>query len=243
MRLLILGANSDVAHAVARKFACETKADLILASRSLEALEIKASDIRVRCRVDVQAVAFDALDTESHAAFYAGLTPKPDGVVLAFGYNGEQQRAQEDFNEAARIIDTNFRGAVSILEIIAADFQARRSGFIIAVGSVAGLRGRRSNYIYGAAKGALAIYLDGLRNRLFKANVRVMTVLPGFIDTKMTAGMDLPGMLTATTDQVAEDIYTAHQKDKDRIYTRWFWRWIMLIIRAIPAPVFNRLSL
>ena len=108
---------------------------------------------------------------------------------------------------------------------------------------MAGLRGRQSNYIYGAAKGALKIYLDGLRNRLFKSRVRVLTVLPGFIDTKMTTGMDLPKVLTATADQVADDIYAAFKKGKDRIYTRWFWRWIMLIIRAVPEPIFKRLSL
>lgn len=243
MRLLLLGANSDVAHAVARKWAGKQKADIILASRDMAALELKAQDLRVRCEATVETAAFDALDTCSHRTFYQNLDPKPDGVVLAFGYNGDQQKAQEDFEEAGRIIDINFRGAVSILEIIAADFQTRRSGFIIAIGSVAGLRGRQSNYIYGAAKGALAVYLSGLRNRLSKAGVRVMTVLPGFIDTKMTAGMDLPQLLTASPEQVAEDIHAAHVKTKDRVYTRWFWRWIMLIIRAIPEPLFKRLSL
>lgn len=242
-RLLILGANSDVAHAVARKWADSRKTNIILASRDMDALDIKARDLRVRCDATVETVAFDALDTGSHQAFYQKLEPKPDGVILAFGYNGDQQKAQADFDEAGRIIDINFRGAVSILEIIAADFQARQSGFIIAIGSVAGLRGRQSNYIYGAAKGALAIYLSGLRNRLSKSNVRVMTVLPGFIDTKMTAGMDLPQLLTASPGQVAEDIYAAYTKARDGIYTRWFWRWIMLIIRSIPEPLFKRLSL
>jgi decaprenylphospho-beta-D-erythro-pentofuranosid-2-ulose 2-reductase len=243
MRLLILGANSDVAHAVAQKWACAEKADLVLASRDLAALDLKARDLRARGSGFVEIAHFDALDYDGHAVFYHNLSPKPDGVVLAFGYNGLQHKAQEDFSEAARIIDTNFKSAVSILEIVAADFQSRRTGFIIAIGSVAGLRGRQSNYVYGAAKGALAIYLDGLRNRLCKHNVRVMTVLPGFIDTKMTAGMNLPGLLTATPAQVAGDIYAAHLNAKDRIYTRWFWRWIMVVIRAIPAPLFNRLSL
>jgi decaprenylphospho-beta-D-erythro-pentofuranosid-2-ulose 2-reductase len=243
MHILILGANSDVAHAVAKKLACTEKADLYLASRDLEQLESKARDIRVRCDVQVNTLAFDATDTRSHADFYNHLNPKPDGVVLAFGYNGVQERAQADFAEAGCIIDTNFRGAVSILEVVAADFEKRCTGFIIAISSVAGLRGRQSNYIYGAAKGALKIYLDGLRNRLFKSRVRVLTVLPGFIDTKMTTGMDLPKVLTATADQVADDIYAAFKKGKDRIYTRWFWRWIMLIIRAVPEPIFKRLSL
>ncbi len=243
MNLLILGGNSDVAHAVALEFANKADADIILASRDLELLEKKAKDIEIRCDGKVRAIAFDATDLPSHAAFYDRLNPKPDVVVAAFGYLGDQARAQSDAGEALRIIETNFTGAASILEIVAADFEKRKMGVIIGIGSVAGLRGRKSNYLYGAAKGALGVYLSGLRNRLSKCGVRVITVLPGFIDTKMTAGMGLPGLLTATPRQVAEDIFNAVRKSKDTIYTRWFWRWIMVIIRAIPEPLFKRMSL
>ena len=243
MRLLILGANSDVAEATARQFAQSAKADLILASRNLELLEKKVRDIQTRYDVNARAVAFDALNRASHAAFYQQLDPKPDGVVLAFGCMQDQQTAQADVGVAQKIIDTNFSGAVSILEIIAADFQERGRGFIIAIASVAGDRGRQSNYIYGAAKGALGIYLSGLRNRLSGHGIRVITVLPGFIRTKMTDDLDLPPLLTATPRQVAEDIFRAYTKSKDVIYTRWFWRWIMTVIRAIPEPIFKRLSL
>ncbi len=243
MRLLVLGANSDVAIATAQQFARQSGADLILASRNLELLEKKAQDIQIRYDVSARAVAFDAVDHQTHAAFYDDLEPKPDGVILAFGHMGEQQAAQSDFMAAKKIIDTNFSGAVSILEIIAADFERRGRGFIIGIASVAGDRGRQSNYLYGAAKGALGIYLSGLRNRLSKHNVDVITVLPGFIRTKMTEGLDLPSLLTATPRQVAEDIFRAHQKSKEIIYTRWFWRWIMAIIKAIPESIFKRLSL
>jgi short-subunit dehydrogenase len=243
MHVLILGANSDVAHALAKKLACTDNANLYLASRDLELLDLKARDVHVRCGVQALALPFDATDYASHDDFYERLDPKPDGVVLAFGYNGVQQKAQEDFTEACRIIDINFRGAVSILEIVAADFEKRRAGFIVAIGSVAGLRGRRSNYIYGSAKAALQIYLDGLRSRLCQSDVQVLTVLPGFMDTKMTAGMALPKVLTATAEQAADDIYAALKKRRHRVYTRWFWRWIMLIIRAVPEPIFKRLSL
>ncbi len=243
MRLLILGANSDVANATAHEFARQASAELILASRNIELLDKKARDLQVRYGVSTQAVAFEALDMDSHARFYEKLDPKPDGVLLAFGYLGEQQSAQSDFSGARKIIDTNFTAAVSILEIIAADFQRRKQGFIIGIASVAGERGRQSNYLYGAAKGALEIYLSGLRNRLSRCNVPVMTVLPGFIQTKMTEHIDLPGALTATPAQVAADIYRAHLKAKDVIYTRWYWRWIMSVIKAIPEPIFKRLSL
>ena len=243
MHLLILGANSDVAYATARQFATHAGTDLLLASRDLELLQKKAGDLEIRCRVSARAIPFDAADPATHKDFYDRLDPKPDGVVAAFGYLGDQVLAQEDFDEAQKIIQTNFVGAVSILEIIAADFQRRGQGFIIAIGSVAGERGRQSNYFYGAAKGALGIYLSGLRNRMSKHRVRIITVLPGFIQTKMTRNMRLPGLLTASPDQVARDIFRAYQKSKDVIYTRWFWRWIMAVIKAIPEPLFKRLSL
>ena len=243
MRLLVLGANSDVAIATAQHFAQQDGADLILASRNIELLEKKARDLQIRCQVKARAMVFDALDYPSHAGFWNEIEPMPDGIVLAFGHLGDQQGAQDDFGAAKKIIDTNFSGAVSILEIIAADFQRRQRGFIIGIASVAGDRGRQSNYLYGAAKGALGIYLSGLRNRLSKHNVQVITVLPGFVQTKMTQGLGLPPLLTATPGQVAADIYRAHRKSKDIIYTRWFWRWIMIIIKAIPEPIFKRLSL
>ncbi len=242
MNVLILGGNSDVAYALARQFASK-KADITLASRDLELLKKKAKDIEIRHHVSVQALAFDASETGSHQAFYDALDPKPDGVIVAFGYLGDQERAQSDAQEAQKIIHTNFTGAVSILEIVAADFERRRKGFIIGIGSVAGERGRQSNYFYGAAKGALGIYLGGLRNRLSKCQVHVATVLPGYIDTKMTSGLGLPALLTASPKQVAVDIFQGYHKSKNIIYTRWFWRWIMAIIKAIPESLFKRLSL
>jgi short-subunit dehydrogenase len=130
-----------------------------------------------------------------------------------------------------------------MLEVIAADFEERGHGMIIGISSVAGERGRQSNYIYGSAKAGFNAYLSGLRNRLSKRGVHVMTVLPGFINTKMTASLDLPGLLTAQPEEVAEDIYKAFQKKKNFLYTKWFWRWIMLIIKYIPEPVFKRMGL
>lgn len=243
MNLLILGANSDVAWAAAKLFAKRSGAALTLASRDMELLEKKARDIRARYGCDAQAVAFDAVDYASHKEFYTGLQPRPDGVILAFGVIGDQSEAQKNFGMARSIIDANFTGAVSILEIVAADFQRRGRGFIAGISSVAGDRGRQSNYIYGAAKAALTTYLSGLRNRLCKFDVQVITVLPGFIETKMTAALDLPGPITASPDQVASDIHAAWSKKRDIIYTRWFWRWMMAIIKCIPETIFKRMSL
>lgn len=243
MKILILGANSDVAYAFAKKMASIDHVDLYLASRNIKQLEKKTADLETRYNVDAQAVYFDALDDASHQSFYRELNPKPDGVVLAFGYLGDQTKAQNNFIEARTIIESNFIGAVSILEIIADDFEKNGYGFIVGISSVAGNRGRQSNYMYGAAKGALSIYLSGLRNRLSKSGVQVITVLPGFINTKMTQGLELPGFLTGSPDEIADDIYKAIQQKKDVIYTKWFWKWIMLIITSIPEKIFKRLNL
>lgn len=240
--VLILGAGSDIAQACAHAFASDG-CGLTLASRDTAKLEEVAEDIRIRHGSEVEVRAFDALDTDSHKQFYQSLPAAPDIVVCAFGYLGEQESAQGDFAQARRIIDTNYSGAVSILEVVAADFAARAAGVIVGIGSVAGDRGRQSNYIYGSAKGALAIYLAGLRSRLADSGVHVLTVKPGFVDTKMTAGLDLPPAITARPEQVARDIRKAVQKRRNIIYSIWIWRYIMLIIRSVPEAIFKRLSI
>jgi short-subunit dehydrogenase len=243
MNLLILGANSDMAQAIARKFAQAEQANLYLASRHLETLEKRAKDIKIRYEVEVKPLFFDATDYSSHLKFYANLDPKPDGVVLSFGHLGDQEKGQQTFKEVEQIVATNFLGAASILEIVAADFEERGHGFIIGISSVAGERGRQSNYIYGAAKSGLTVYLSGLRNRLFSKNVRVITVLPGFVHTKMTEDLDLPGPLTAEVKEIADDVYGTYKKGKDIVYCKWFWKWIMYIIKSIPERLFKRLRL
>ncbi len=243
MRLLILGANSDIALAAAAGFAQGLEADLILASRNVKRLEKKARDLELRFRGRAEAVFFDALDYDSHQAFYDSLDPKPDAVLLAFGHGGNQKKAQSDFEEGRRIVETNYLGAVSILEIIAADMESRGQGTIMAVSSVAGERGRKTNYAYGSSKAALTAYLSGLRNRLFDKGVRVITILPGFVRTKMTEGMDLPEKLTAAPEKVAGDIFRAYLRSKDVLYTPFIWRPIMALIKALPEFVFKRLNL
>lgn len=239
---LILGATSDIGAALAGAFASHGFG-LLLAARRPEALASLVSDVQIRHGVEALPVAFDALDYASHEAFYRALPHPPEVVICLFGYLGDQQQAQRDFAEAQRIIETNFTGAVSILNIVANDFERRGTGSIIGVSSVAGDRGRASNYYYGSAKAALTTYLSGLRNRLAGSNVHVLTVRPGFVATRMTQGMKLPPLLTATPERVARDVYRAYTQRKDAIYTIWPWRLIMLAIRAIPEPLFKRLSL
>jgi len=243
MNLLILGANADTAFALAKKFAQADKANLFLASRDLEMLAKKARDLELRYQVKAEPLFFDATDFASHPGFYAALDPKPDGVILAFGYLGDQEEGQGHFPEAKKIMDTNLMGAVSILEVMAADFEGRGHGFIIAFSSPAGDRGRQKNYLYGAAKGGLTIYLSGLRSRLHRRRVQVLTVIPGFIRTKMIEHLDLPARLPADPERVAADIYRAFRGGKDIVYTPWIWRWIMLAIKAIPEKLFKRMKM
>ncbi len=243
MYVLILGANSDIAQAVARKFAKEERANLYLASRDMGILQKRAQDITTRYQVSAQPLYFDATDYSSHAGFYAALNPKPDGVVVAFGFLGNQKLAQSSFSEARLIIETNYAGAVSILEIIAADFERRSHGFIVGMSSVAGERGRGSNYIYGSAKGAFSVYLSGLRNRLARSSVSVTTVLLGFVDTKMTRDLALPKRLVATPFDAGEDIFSAIRRSRDVAFIKWYWKWIMTVIKMVPETFFKRLHL
>ena len=240
--VLIIGAKSDIAKATAREYA-KHGYDLYLAARNSSELEAFSRDIITRTQRTIQLVELDILDYKSHQAFYDQLEEKPLGVISAIGYLGEQEKAQSNFDEAQQIMDTNYTGVVSLFNIIANDFEKRRSGFMVGISSVAGDRGRKSNYIYGSAKAALTAYLSGLRNRLYDAQVQVLTVKPGFVATKMTEDMDLPEKLTAQPEEVAEDIYKAQQKGKSMLYTKWIWRWVMLIIRSIPEFQFKKMSI
>ena len=240
--ILIIGAKSDIAKAIAREYA-KHGYDLYLAARNSDELKEFADDISVRTQRMVKLVELDILEYKSHKNFYRNLEDKPLGVISAIGYLGEQEKAQADFTEAQQIMDTNYTGVVSLFNIIADDFEKRKNGFIVGISSVAGDRGRKSNYIYGSAKAALSTYLSGLRHRLYDARVHVLTVKPGFVATKMTKGMDLPEKLTAQPEVVAEDIYKAQKKGKNTLYTKWIWKWVMLIIKNIPEHVFKKTSL
>jgi decaprenylphospho-beta-D-erythro-pentofuranosid-2-ulose 2-reductase len=240
--VLIVGAKSDIAKALAREYAMGGY-DIYLAARNSDELSEFVHDVTLRTQRVVKSVELDILDFASHQSFYDSLEEKPLGVITAVGYLGEQESAQKNFDEAKKIIDTNYTGVVSLINIIANDFEANRSGFIVGISSVAGDRGRKSNYIYGSAKAALSAYLSGMRNRLYEAKVNVLTVKPGFVATKMTEGMDLPENLTAQPEEVARDIFQAQQSGKNILYTKWKWRIIMTIIKMIPEWQFKKMSI
>ncbi|MDA7816621.1 SDR family oxidoreductase [Sulfurimonas sp.] len=240
--VLIIGAKSDIAKEVARTYA-KNGYNLYLAARKCEELEDLKQDIEVRSSVSVELKEFDITAYDTHKDFYDNLSEKPLGVIVVSGYMVDQRIAQNNWNESLQTINVNYTGAVSILNIVANDFENERRGFIVGVSSVAGDRGRKANYIYGSAKAAFSSYLSGLRNRLFESGVHVLTVKPGFVDTKMTENLDLPEKLTAQPTDVANDIYNAQQSGRNILYTKSIWMLVMLIIKNIPEFIFKKMSI
>jgi short-subunit dehydrogenase len=240
--VLILGATSDIAVAIAKKFA-DKKYALQLAARDPGQLAPIRSDIAIRYETTCTVHRFDATNFSSHREFFERLDPKPDITVCVFGVMEDEERAFSDFDLTRRMIDTNYTGAVSILNIAAQYYSGQKKGFIVGISSVAGERGRQSKLIYGSAKAAFSAYLSGLRNLLFKDNVHVVSVKPGFVYTRMTEDLKLPAPLTAQPSEVADAVYKAVMKKSNTVYVKWMWRWIMLIIRNIPEPVFKKLKL
>ena len=244
--VVILGATSTVARVIARECARDGY-DLVLGAIEADELQEVAADIRARAEVHCHTLPFDACAPDTHEQFLEKccelLGGLPSGIIVCFGYMPDQAKAQADFGETQRTIDINFIGVVSILDLFANSFEARKGGFIAALSSCAGDRGRQSNYVYGCAKAGLTAYLSGLRNRLYHANVQVTTVKPGFMDTKMTYGMKLPKPLVASPEQAATAIWNAVKARKDEVYVLWFWRYIMLIICHIPEFIFKRLHM
>jgi short-subunit dehydrogenase len=240
--VLILGAASGIARAIARSFA-EAGHPIQLAARNATRLQEDAADLRTRFGVDVTLHEFDALTLDSHAAFVDGLPALPEVAICAVGAMGEQSQSEADPQAAAHVMRSNFEGPASVLAHLANAMEARGSGAIVGISSVAGDRGRASNYVYGAAKAGFTAYLSGLRNRLAKKGVHVVTVLPGFVRTAMLDGMDTPGPLTAEPSEVGRAVLKAVEKGKNIIYTRPIWQIVMAVIRNIPEPIFKKTSL
>jgi decaprenylphospho-beta-D-erythro-pentofuranosid-2-ulose 2-reductase len=240
--VLILGAGSDVAVACAREYAMNSF-DLYLAGRNMDVLNAHAADLQLRYNVTAKAISFDALKYEGHTAFYSSLTPAPEITICVFGLLGSQTSSEQNWDECKKVIDSNYTGAVSILNVVANNYAAAKKGVIVGISSVAGERGRQSNYIYGSAKAGFTTYLSGLRNRMVPLGVHVVTVKPGFIDTKMTEGLNLPKPITAQPEQLGKSIFSAVKKRKNVIYVLPLWRLVMLIIRNIPEAIFKKLKL
>ncbi len=243
-RYLVLGATSAIARALAAQWAAREGAALVLAGRDLEELERLAADMHVRYRVQARAAGFDALDYGGHQAFWQGCLERDgafDGVILAVGSNPDQGEAERDPAVARQAIDINFTACASLLHTLAPYFEGQGHGMLLVLASVAGDRGRKSNYVYGSAKAGLAAFTEGLRARLGSSGVRVITVKPGFVDTKMTfARGRLP--LLASPEAVAEAVYRGVGRGRRVIYVPWFWALIMAVIAALPERVMSKLN-
>ena len=244
MSVLILGATSPIARELAREYAADGEA-VYAAARDAEEAERIASDLHIRYDVPTASGHFDALEFDRHEAFVEEVEEKlgPIEVALvAFGDMGDEELAEEDFEHARRVMEVNYTGAASITEAVADRMSQRGRGSIIGISSVAGDRGRKSNYFYGSAKGAFALYLQGLRNRLHEEGVHVMTVKLGFVDTRMTFGMET-AIPIASPEKVAGALHRAQKKGRETFYYPHFWGGIMGVIKSIPEKIFKRLSL
>ena len=241
--VLILGAKSDIAKAIAYKFLAK-KFDIILAARKAnQFLSPIAKDLETKFSNNIYVVEFDGNNFESHLHFYNHLPKEPDVIIDVFGFLPNQIAAQNNWKISQETLNSNFIGHVSILNIIANDFEKKQRGYIVGISSVAGERGRASNYLYGAAKAGYSTYLSGLRHRLYPHNVHVMTVKLGYVKTKMTAHLSLPKLLTTTPEKVAVTIFRNYQKKRSIIYVLGIWRWVMMIIKLLPQFIFKRMKL
>ncbi|MBA5685759.1 SDR family oxidoreductase [Rugamonas apoptosis] len=243
-KILIIGATSAIAEAAARVWAAQGHR-LYLLGRNEERLDALAADLRLRGAAVAACGVLDVNQFGSHPAAIEAASSALDGldtVLIAHGTLGDQQACQQDFAATLRELNTNAISVISLLTLLANRFEAQRHGTLAVISSVAGDRGRQSNYVYGTAKGALTIFLQGLRNRLHGAGVQVLTIKPGFVDTPMTAHIQ-QGPLWAKPEAVASAIVTAVDKRRDVLYTPWFWLGIMTVIRLVPERVFKKLKL
>ena len=241
--VLVIGATSAIARATASALAMRGYS-LCLAGRDADEIRRDAENLHIRFGVETMWRILDIEHLDTQESFFGEIlsaTGGIEGVVIATGYLGDQLLARQP-PVVARVLATNLVGPASILAFCADHLEHSGKGFIAGISSVAGDRGRQSNYVYGAAKGGLSLYLQGLRNRLFASGVHVLDVKPGFVDTAMTYG--LPGMfLVANPEYVGERIVRAIEAQQNVLYVPWFWRYIMFIIRMLPEAVFKRLKL
>jgi decaprenylphospho-beta-D-erythro-pentofuranosid-2-ulose 2-reductase len=244
MKTLIIGATSAIAHETAKCFA-KDGAELFLVARSSEKLAAVQDDLNVRGAKRAESYVLDVSQLDQHEAMIQSAIEtlgELDMVLIAHGTLGDQRLSQQNVTKTLEEFTTNCTSVISLLTLLANYFEPRKKGCIAVISSVAGDRGRQSNYVYGAAKGAVSVFLQGLRGRLAKSGVAVVTVKPGFVDTPMTASLR-KGLLFASPRKVGAGIYHAMLKGKEVVYLPWFWRPIMFIVKSIPESVFKKLSI
>jgi short-subunit dehydrogenase len=244
-KILIIGATSAIAEAAARIFVTRGDA-LFLVARNAEHLRAVVADLNIRGAARADSATLDVTDFAAHDALIEKAERDLGGIdiaLIAHGTLSDQAQCEQSVDVMRREFDVNALSTLALLTALANRMEARRGGTLAVISSVAGDRGRQSNYVYGAAKAAVSTFLGGLRQRLAKSGVTVLTIKPGFVDTPMTAGIANKGALWAQPDRVAAGIVQAIDRGRNIVYLPWFWRWIMLVIRHIPEPLFKRLKL
>lgn len=242
--VVIFGATSAIAFAMAKLYA-KQGANLCLIARNSEQLTILKQDLTARYQVSVVTILQDLNDILTHEALLNQMSKQYadiDIAIIAHGTLSPQSVCQSDVACLIQEYQTNCLSYLSLLTRLANYFETRQKGSLVAITSVAGDRGRQSNYVYGSAKAAVSAFLSGLTARLSKKNIHVLTVKPGFVDTPMVAHIK-KNRLFAQPDHVAHDIVTAIERKKNVLYTPGFWRWIMLGVKLIPECIFKRLTL
>lgn len=243
-RVLVLGATSAIAEATVRLLA-EGGSALFLAGRNPQKLAAVRDDLLTRGASAATAHVVDLDDTAAHPALLSEAVSSLGGIDLALvahGVLGNQADAEREYAAAEAILRTNFLSTVSLVTWLANYFETERRGAIAVISSVAGDRGRKSNYVYGASKGGLNVFLDGVRNRIDRAGVHVLTIKPGFVATPMTAHL-APNALFARPAQVGRHILRALEKRKDVAYVPPFWGLIMVAVRGIPGRIFKKMNM
>ena len=243
-RVLVLGATSSIAIATMRRLAAPNR-HFMLVARNRDRLTAVAQDLMTRGALAVDTWVMDLDDTTAQPEMLASAVQRLgriDLALIAHGVLGDQPAAEADFEVAAAILHTNFISTVSLLTWLGNYLQTQHGGTLAVISSVAGDRARKSNYVYGASKGALNLFLEGLRNRIDRDGVHVLTIKPGFVATPMTAHVE-HNALFASPDQIARGIVKAVNRRRDVVYLPWFWRWIMLLVCAIPNRLFKKMNM
>jgi short-subunit dehydrogenase len=243
-RILIIGATSAIAEATARLWA-GLGASLYLTARRGPLLETIAADLKIRGAANVEWEALDITDLQRHEGLISRATSalgQLDITLIAHGSLPDQVGCEGSVTMTMREIHINGLSTIALLTRLASTYEVQRHGTIVVITSVAGDRGRQSNYVYGAAKALVSTFLSGLRQRLTKVGVRVVDVRPGFVDTPMTAALS-KGILWARPEVIASGIVHAVEHGASVVYLPWFWRWIMRVIKWLPQPLFNQIRI
>jgi short-subunit dehydrogenase len=242
--ILIIGATSAIAEATARRFA-HNGDRLYLVARNQERLAAMASDLKTRGATQVETMVLDVNDTAKHADLISQAETtmgELDTILIAHGTLSDQKACEASFDETLKELQTNCLSVISLLTHVANRFEEQKRGTIVAISSVAGDRGRQSNYVYGTAKAAVTTFLQGLRNRLYRSGVTVITIKPGFVDTPMTASFR-KGKLWASPEQIGKGIDLAIKRKNDVVYLPWFWKFTMVVIKLLPETFFKKIKL